>query len=125
MCLIFCYKHICETKSAKSMFQHLREHAPEAREKDAPNVFLQKNNQMDKLIYVAGHRGMVGSAIVRQLKAIGEKNIVVKTFVRKLDDHQQLLFTSSYPHLTMQMLTCNHRCVPKIGFRGRRKRKQS
>ena len=34
---------------------------------------------MDKLIYVAGHRGMVGSSIVRQLKARGEKNIVVRT----------------------------------------------
>lgn len=34
---------------------------------------------MEKLIYVAGHRGMVGSAIVRQLKARGEKNIVVRT----------------------------------------------
>ena len=34
---------------------------------------------MNKLIYVAGHRGMVGSAIVRQLKARGEKNIVVRT----------------------------------------------
>ena len=31
------------------------------------------------MIYVAGHRGMVGSAIVRQLKARGEKNIVVRT----------------------------------------------
>ena len=34
---------------------------------------------MNKLIYVAGHRGMVGSAIVRQLKARGEKNIVVRS----------------------------------------------
>jgi GDP-L-fucose synthase len=34
---------------------------------------------MEKVIYVAGHRGMVGSAIVRQLKARGEKNIVVRT----------------------------------------------
>ncbi|MDA0981122.1 MAG: GDP-L-fucose synthase [Bacteroidetes bacterium] len=34
---------------------------------------------MEKMIYVAGHRGMVGSAIVRQLKARGEKNIVVRT----------------------------------------------
>ena len=34
---------------------------------------------MEKLIYVAGHRGMVGSAIVRQLKARGEKNIVVRS----------------------------------------------
>ena len=31
------------------------------------------------MIYVAGHRGMVGSAIVRQLKARGEKNIVVRS----------------------------------------------
>ncbi len=31
------------------------------------------------MIYVAGHRGMVGYAIVRQLKARGEKNIVVRT----------------------------------------------
>ena len=31
------------------------------------------------MIYVAGHRGMVGSSIVRQLKARGEKNIVVRT----------------------------------------------
>lgn len=30
-------------------------------------------------IYVAGHRGMVGSAIVRQLQAAGELNIVTKT----------------------------------------------
>lgn len=30
-------------------------------------------------IYVAGHRGMVGSAIVRRLRADGHKNIVVRT----------------------------------------------
>ena len=29
-------------------------------------------------IYVAGHRGMVGSAIIRQLKSKGYSNIVVK-----------------------------------------------
>jgi GDP-L-fucose synthase len=34
---------------------------------------------MHKVIYVAGHRGMVGSAIVRKLEARGEKNIVVRT----------------------------------------------
>ena len=34
---------------------------------------------MEKVIYVAGHRGMVGSSIVRQLKARGENNIVVRT----------------------------------------------
>ncbi len=30
-------------------------------------------------IYVAGHRGMVGSSIVRNLKANGHDNIVVRT----------------------------------------------
>mgnify|MGYP000046896627 CR=1 FL=1 len=30
-------------------------------------------------IYVAGHRGMVGSAIVRKLHADGFNNIVVRT----------------------------------------------
>jgi len=33
----------------------------------------------DKKIYVAGHRGMVGSAIVRKLKNLGFNNIITKT----------------------------------------------
>ena len=33
----------------------------------------------DSLIYVAGHRGMVGSAIVRELKRQGYNNIIVRT----------------------------------------------
>jgi GDP-L-fucose synthase len=33
----------------------------------------------DPKIYVAGHRGMVGSAIIRQLQAKGYKNIVTRT----------------------------------------------
>lgn len=33
----------------------------------------------DAKIYVAGHRGMVGSAIVRRLNALGYSNIVVRT----------------------------------------------
>ena len=35
-------------------------------------------NKSDK-IYIAGHRGMVGSAILRQLKAEGFKNLILKT----------------------------------------------
>lgn len=31
------------------------------------------------MIYVAGHKGMVGSSILRQLKKIGENNIITKT----------------------------------------------
>lgn len=34
---------------------------------------------LNQKIYVAGHRGMVGSAIVRQLKAKGYNNIVTRT----------------------------------------------
>lgn len=35
--------------------------------------------ELDKKIYVAGHRGMVGSAIVRNLKSRGYDNIVTRT----------------------------------------------
>lgn len=38
---------------------------------------MQKSTQ--KRIYVAGHRGMVGSAIVRQLHAQGHENIITRT----------------------------------------------
>jgi GDP-L-fucose synthase len=42
---------------------------------------MQPNNPMpaSSQIYVAGHRGMVGSAIVRRLNAEGYRNIVVRT----------------------------------------------
>lgn len=35
--------------------------------------------QLDSKIYVAGHRGMVGSAIVRNLQQRGFKNLILKT----------------------------------------------
>ena len=35
--------------------------------------------ELDSKIYVAGHRGMVGSAIVRELRKQGYENIVVRT----------------------------------------------
>ena len=34
---------------------------------------------LNQKIYVAGHRGMVGSAIVRQLQSLGYANIIVRT----------------------------------------------
>lgn len=37
------------------------------------------SNDLSQKIYVAGHRGMVGSAIVRNLKAQGYTNIVTRT----------------------------------------------
>jgi GDP-L-fucose synthase len=36
-------------------------------------------NQTQSKIYVAGHRGMVGAAIVRMLQARGESNIITRT----------------------------------------------
>ena len=36
-------------------------------------------NQKDKRIYVAGHTGMVGSAIVRALKSLGHENFILRT----------------------------------------------
>ena len=44
-------------------------------------------NKTDK-VYVAGHRGMVGSAIVRKLQAEGHTNIVVRTS-KELDLKEQ------------------------------------
>ena len=35
--------------------------------------------EKDAKIYVAGHRGMVGSAIVRQLEKEGYTNIITRT----------------------------------------------
>ena len=35
--------------------------------------------EKDAKIYVAGHRGMVGSAIVRELRRQGYENIVTRT----------------------------------------------
>ena len=36
---------------------------------------MEKNSK----IYVAGHRGMVGSAIVRRLRELGYDNIITRT----------------------------------------------
>ncbi|MBV4428319.1 GDP-L-fucose synthase family protein [Clostridium tyrobutyricum] len=45
--------------------------------------------EKDSKIYVAGHRGLVGSAIVRNLKKNGYKNIITRTH-RELDLTDQL-----------------------------------
>ncbi len=37
------------------------------------------NKDLNQKIYIAGHRGMVGSAILRNLKAKGFNNIVTRT----------------------------------------------
>jgi GDP-L-fucose synthase len=43
--------------------------------------------KLDDKIYIAGHRGLVGSAIVRQLKASGYTNLITRT-------HQELDLTN-------------------------------
>ena len=40
---------------------------------------LHSNTSVNKRLYVAGHRGMVGSAIVRRLQNLGQDNILTKT----------------------------------------------
>ena len=47
------------------------------------------SSEFSQKIYVAGHRGMVGSAIVRNLRAAGYSNIVVRTHA-ELDLTNQL-----------------------------------
>jgi len=44
---------------------------------------------LEQKIYVAGHRGMVGSAIVRHLEVMGYKNIISRTHAQ-LDLTNQL-----------------------------------
>lgn len=49
------------------------------------------NNELRKRIYVAGHRGLVGSAIVRALKRRGYTNIVTRTHAElELADQAQV-----------------------------------
>lgn len=53
--------------------------------------YIEKN----EVIYVAGHRGMVGAAIVRRLKSIGCNNIVIRTHA-ELDLTDQLAVKSFF-----------------------------
>lgn len=56
--------------------------------------------QLSSKIYVAGHRGMVGSAIVRKLQALGYSNIITRTS-KELDLRNQsaveIFFASEKP----------------------------
>ncbi len=57
--------------------------------------------QIDEKIYIAGHRGMVGSAIVRNLQKRGFKNLLLKTS-SELDLRNQMavegFFAEHQPH---------------------------
>lgn len=44
-----------------------------------PTIFMNEGMQPDDRIYVAGHRGLVGSALLRQLEKGGYRNIIVRT----------------------------------------------
>jgi GDP-L-fucose synthase len=51
------------------------------------------SDNLNQKIYVAGHRGMVGSAIVRNLADKGYKNIVTRTHVElDLTDQKSVKF---------------------------------
>ena len=53
----------------------------------------------DEKIYIAGHRGLVGSSVIRNLKANGYENIIGRT-KSELDLREQnpcLLYTSPSP----------------------------
>jgi len=50
---------------------------------------------LNQKIYVAGHRGMVGSAIVRELMRLGYKNIVTRTHM-ELDLTNQVAVTAFF-----------------------------
>jgi GDP-L-fucose synthase len=55
---------------------------------------------LDSRIYVAGHNGMVGSAIVRKLKELGYKNIITasRKEVNLLNQmHVQSFFSNEKP----------------------------
>ena len=57
--------------------------------------------QKDSKIYVAGHRGMVGSAIVRELERQGYTNIITRT-------HKELDLTPLFtPHGRMAVKNWN------------------
>ena len=57
-------------------------------------------------IYVAGHRGMVGSAIVRELERQGYTNIITRTH-KELDlcrqDQVEKFFTAEKPEYVSQL----------------------
>ena len=57
----------------------------------------------DSKIYVAGHRGMVGSAIVRELQRQGYNNIITRTH-KELDltrqDQVEKFFAEEKPEYT-------------------------
>jgi GDP-L-fucose synthase len=55
-------------------------------------------------IYVAGHRGMVGSALVRELEAHGYRNLVLRTHAElDLTDQHQVnrFFDAERPHVVL------------------------
>ena len=58
------------------------------------------SKDLNQKIYVAGHRGMVGSAIVRNLQAQGFTNIVTRTHA-DLDLSNQAAVQSFFESETM------------------------
>ena len=80
--------------------------------------------ELDSKIYVCGHSGMYGSAIVRRLKELGYNNIITKTifFTRLLKItiwqmnqlNSMLLFTSQKNSVTVPTYIAENSTVQMI-----------
>jgi GDP-L-fucose synthase len=77
--------------------------------------------QADSRIYVAGHRGLVGSAIVRRLQAAGHRALITRTHAElDLTDAQatQRFFEAELPEFVFLAaakvggIAANQRCRP-------------
>ena len=72
-------------------------------------------------IYVAGHRGMVGSAIVRELERQGYTNIITRTH-RELDlcrqEEVEKFFEEEKPNIVVNFAAESHVHHGKFGSAG-------
>ena len=61
----------------------------------------------DAKIYIAGHRGMVGSAIIRQLQKAGYSNLISRTR-RQLDLCDQLAVRTFFQNEKRKHVKCKN-----------------
>lgn len=64
------------------------------------NISVQEDMELTSKIYVAGHTGMVGSAIVRRLEALGYRNIITRSSAEldlRIQDDVHRFFAAEQP----------------------------
>ena len=71
--------------------------------------------EKDSKIYVAGHRGMVGSAIIRELERQGYTNIITRTH-KELD----LIDQKAVNDIEMSMISLSRRSLNMCSLRRQR-----